>query len=52
MKLSKKEMKNIKAGASAAWLSSVLRGVNIFADLGRYLGSSIRRLADRKYCSY
>lgn len=52
MKLTKKESKKIKAGASitASFLNSLIRGFNSFIDIGRYFGSSIRRLFGGKYC--
>ena len=45
MKLSKKELNNIIAGASfsSSLFNSLIRGFNMFMDAGRYLGSSIRR---------
>ncbi len=52
MKLTKKECKKIKAGASitASFLNSLIRGFNSFIDIGRYFGSSVRRLFGGKYC--
>ena len=45
MKLSNKELKNIKGGVtfSATLLNAIVRGSRAFMDRGRYLGSSIRR---------
>jgi hypothetical protein len=37
-------------GISAAFISSLLKGFNIFTDLGRYFGSSVRRLATKNIC--
>ena len=53
MKLTKEELKQIKAGAtfSATLINSLVRGVNSVLDIGRYLGSSIRRLVGNKACS-
>lgn len=52
-KLTKEEMIVLKAGGtSAAWLSAIWKGLNIFTDLGRYLGSSIRRATDGNFCKY
>ncbi len=52
MKLSKKELKNIKAGAglSATLINSLVKGFNSFMDIGRYLGSSIRRFIGGNTC--
>lgn len=46
MILTKKESKMIKAGASisASLINSLIRGINSFMDIGRYFGSSIRRM--------
>ena len=45
MKLGNKELKNIKGGKtfSATLLNAIVRGITSFMDIGRYLGSSIRR---------
>ena len=51
IKLDKKEMKQIKAGAiSGNLLNYILRGANIFLDVGRYFGSSIRRIFSNNMC--
>lgn len=52
MKLTNKELKNIKGGASVSGtlVGGIVRGVNTFLDLGRSLGSAIRRLADGSIC--
>lgn len=51
--LNKNEMLKINAGAtSGAWLTALWKGVNIFTDVGRYLGSSIRRFVDKNLCRY
>ena len=52
MRLSNKEAKQIIAGAnvSASLLNALMRGVNIFLDTGRYLGSSIRRWVNNGRC--
>ena len=50
-KLDIKSQKNLYAGGiSASLASALLRGINIFTDLGRYFGSSLRRLATRNIC--
>ena len=52
MKLSTKELKEIKAGAafSATLINSLIKGFNSFMDIGRYLGSSIRRFIGGSSC--
>lgn len=51
--LNKEEMQMVYGGSiSASWISAVFRGINGVTDLGRYLGSSIRRFVDRNLCSY
>ena len=52
-KLTKEDMRKIRAGAvSASWISAIWKGLNVFTDLGRYLGSSIRRAIDGNFCKY
>lgn len=51
--LNTKETKSLFAGGiSASMFSFILKGFNIFTDLGRYLGSSIRRIYDNNLCDY
>lgn len=52
MKLNKNELKEIKAGAalSSSLINSLIKGFNSFMDIGRYLGSSIRRLIGGNAC--
>lgn len=52
MKLNNKELKQIKGGAgiSSSLVNSLIRGVNSLLDVGRYLGSSIRRFAGGNTC--
>lgn len=51
--LTTKETKYMYAGGiSAAMFSFILKGFNVFTDLGRYLGSSIRRIYDHNLCDY
>ena len=52
MKLTNKELKMIKAGAgiTASLLNSIIKGINSFMDIGRYLGSSVRRLIGGVSC--
>lgn len=54
MKLKNNELKMIKAGAgiSGTLINSLIKGFNSFMDVGRYLGSSIRRLIGHNICSF
>ena len=50
-KLNLKQMKQIKAGAlNGTLLNAILRGANIFIDVGRNFGSAIRRLTSHNLC--
>ena len=50
--LTNKEAKMYYAGGtiSAALFNALSRGINVFTDLGRYLGSSLRRLFGNNLC--
>lgn len=51
-KLNEKEMLNISGGAiSASFINAIARGINTLLDLGRSLGTSIRRSISGKICS-
>ncbi len=51
MKLGKKEMLEIYGGAiSGTLFSSIVRGISAMLDLGRSLGSAIRRLTANRLC--
>ena len=52
--LSIKEEKEYYAGGriSAAFISAISKGFNSILDVGRYLGSSIRRFFDKNLCDY
>lgn len=53
--LNKEELMNIEGGAnwySASFLNSISRAISTLVDLGRTLGSSIRRSLNGKVCSY
>ena len=51
--LNKKEMLNIVGGASwtSSWLNAISKAVTTLMDLGRSLGTSIRRSISGKVCS-
>lgn len=53
IELKKEELLNISGGASlsASWLNAVSRAVTTLMDLGRSLGTSIRRSISGKICS-
>lgn len=52
-KLTHNEMINLYGGASitGAFLSSIIKGIDIILELGRSLGSAIRRSTSGKLCS-
>ena len=53
--LKKQELLNISGGANiftASWLNAVSRAVSTLWDLGRSLGTSIRRSISGKVCSF
>lgn len=52
-KLSINEMKEISAGGLAGTVISAFnRCFSVFTDIGRYLGSSVRRIITRNYCGF
>lgn len=50
MKLETKELQNIVGGANATYINAIVRGVNTLLDIGRSLGSAIRRLTSGNIC--
>jgi len=46
----KSQKKMYGGGISGSLASVLIRGINIFTDLGRYFGSSLRRLTTRNIC--
>ena len=49
--LEKEDLMYIKGGAiSGAILTSIIRGINSLYEIGRSLGSSVRRLFTRNFC--
>lgn len=50
--IANKELYEIKGGAkiTAAFLSSIVSGLNTILKLGQTLGSSIRRIISKNYC--
>ena len=52
-KLSKKEMSLINgSGLTGTLINAVKNGILSIADIGRYFGSSIRRLVEGNLCKY
>lgn len=51
MKLKETELYQIKGGAiTLSYLNSVARIINTIMDLGRTVGTAIRRLYSKNYC--
>ena len=51
MELEKQELLRIVGGAiSGTLLNSIIRGINVFLDLGRSVGTAIRRLRSNNIC--
>lgn len=52
MKLTNKELKMIEGGAgiSGTLINSLIKGINSILDIGRYFGSSFRRLIGKNAC--
>ncbi len=52
MILTKEELLKIKGGeVSASLVNAIARGISVFLDLGRTIGSAIRRATTGKNCS-
>lgn len=50
-KISNQELKNIQGGGlSASLITGLVRGVNTILDLGRSLGTIIRRIQTGRLC--
>lgn len=51
MKLTVNELKQINGGGiTSAFINSISKGITTFYDLGRSLGSSIRRIVSGSVC--
>ena len=50
MELNKEQLTKVVGGVSGAVLSTIVRGFKLAFDMGRHLGSSIRRFFTRNYC--
>lgn len=52
-KLTKEEMKNINgSGLTGTLINAVKAGIMSITDIGRYFGSSMRRLIEGNLCKY
>lgn len=52
MKLDNKELQQIVGGKiTAAYLNAIIRGVTFLVDIGRSLGTALRRIGSGKVCS-
>ncbi len=54
MKLDKEQLQNIRGGINitGTMVSSFVRILDIFLDVGRSFGSAIRRIKDHNACPY
>lgn len=51
-KLKEKELKNIQGGGiSASFITAAVRAINSLLDLGRSLGTAVRRIQNGSICS-
>lgn len=52
IKLNKKQLLEVTGGAiTASFINALSRGISTFLDLGRSIGSAIRRAVTGKICS-
>lgn len=49
-KLNKQELNMISGGISGTVLTAIVNGVQLIYDLGKSLGSAIRRFTTGRYC--
>lgn len=51
-KINKETMLKVTGGAglTASFLTALVRGVNAFLEVGRTIGSSIRRISSKQVC--
>lgn len=53
MELNNEDLLKIRGGAlNATMINAIVRGIDIMIDLGRSIGSAIRRLQDNNKCTY
>lgn len=49
--LTKKELEQIEGGSiSASMINYIVRGIDAFMDVGRSLGSALRRMGEQSLC--
>lgn len=52
MELTTRELKSIEGGAiTAAFINAIARGIDTILDLGRSVGTAIRRIGSGSLCS-
>lgn len=52
MELNKKDLLEITGGVvTASFVSTIIRGITVVLDLGRSVGSAIRRISENNKCS-
>lgn len=52
-RLTNEELLKIQGGdISGAMLSSIVKGIDVLLELGKCFGSAIRRIIDKRPCSY
>lgn len=50
-RLNDNELKEVYGGAiSASWVTAIVRGINSILDLGRSVGTALRRIQTGKLC--
>lgn len=53
MRLKKEELLSIYGGSvSSTMISAIVKGISLLIDLGKSLGSTIRRISENRPCSY
>ncbi|MBR3210015.1 MAG: hypothetical protein IKF82_07125 [Bacilli bacterium] len=53
MRISDDELLNVYGGGvSSTFINAIVKGIFLIVELGKSLGSSIRRVSDNKICEY
>jgi hypothetical protein len=50
MELNKEQLAKVVGGVSGALISNIVKGFKLAFDIGKNLGSSLRRFLTRNYC--
>ncbi len=51
MELKQKQMTEITGGAiTSSWINAISKAINTVYNLGKYVGSAIRRFVTKTYC--